>query len=180
MTCPARPARPAHRAGGHPFRDRPARRARSARGCPGTAGGRAPGGQDGTILLLSLGFCVIAVMLVLAVTDASAVFLARRDLAAAVDGAALAAAQQVDVGRVYAGGAARGDLPLDAAQVRAVIAAYRDRTYPAADYPGLRLDGGTTPDRRQVLVRGTRPVRLALFGPLEVHAEARAATRASG
>lgn len=115
--------------------------------------------EDGTILILSIGFCVLALLLIFAVIDASAVFVARRDLAAAVDGTALAAAQQVDVAGVYAGGADT-DLPLDRQAVGAEIDRYVAATYPIADHPGWRISGGVSGDRRAVVVEGSRTVRL--------------------
>jgi uncharacterized membrane protein len=135
------------------------------------------GGEDGTILLLSLGFCLMALLLVFAVVDASAVFLARRDLAAAVDGTALAAAEQIDVPALYRAGTGE-DLLLDRARVQATVAAYVSRTYPAALYPAEQISGDASGDLRSVVVRGVRTVRLPVFGRVTVHAEARAASRA--
>lgn len=133
-------------------------------------------GDSGTILILSIGFCVIAMMLVWAVVDASAVFLDRRDLAAAVDGTALAAAQQIDVGSVYATGAPP-DLPLDPAIVAERIQRYVAQNYPVAQFPGWRISGGVTPDDTTVIVSGSRVIHLPLFGRLTVTAEASAASR---
>ena len=63
------------------------------------------------------------------VVDASAVFLARRSLANACDGASLSAAQSVDTGRVYRDGVAGSSLPL--AGVQAAVGRYQAETYPA-------------------------------------------------
>lgn len=130
--------------------------------------------EDGSILLLSLGFCVIVLMLAWAVTDASIVFLARRDLAAAVDGTALAAAQQVDADAVYAHGTAV-DLPLSADAVAAAVDDYATRTY-----PGQQIEGSVSADRRAVVVDGRRTVGLPLFGSVTVVAHAEATTRTRG
>ncbi|HWB66341.1 MAG TPA: pilus assembly protein TadG-related protein [Mycobacteriales bacterium] len=68
----------------------------------------------GSITPLVIGYTAIAAVLIVVGIDASKVFLARRALAAAADSAALAAAQGVDRGTLYAGGVRCGmRLPLD-------------------------------------------------------------------
>lgn len=57
--------------------------------------------DDGTILLLTLCYVLIALSLVLAVTDVSAMLLARRGMQGVADGAALAVAQDVSVAGLY-------------------------------------------------------------------------------
>lgn len=135
--------------------------------------GPRPRGEDGTILLLSIGFCAIALLLVWAVVDASAVFLARRDLAAAVDGTAIAAAQQIDTQGVYENGATE-DLPLSPDAVRSTVDGYVARTYPAAENPEQRITGDVTADDRAVSVSGERTLHLPGFGTLTVKAHATA------
>ena len=61
-------------------------------------------GDDGQLLLLVLVYAVIAGVLVTVVVNVSTAYLHRRSLVAAVDGAALSAANQPDLRRVYAGG----------------------------------------------------------------------------
>ena len=51
--------------------------------------------DDGTVLLLTLCYALVAMALVLAVTDVSAMLLARRGMQGVADGAALAVAQDV-------------------------------------------------------------------------------------
>lgn len=105
-------------------------------------------GDGGTIMLLTLGYLVVALMLVAVVVDVSAVFLARRSLASDCDAASIAAAQQVSQRPLYQG----GDGP------RLVLD-------PGVAGPGaagetLQADvgaGGTT-----VVVRGRRRVSLPL------------------
>jgi uncharacterized membrane protein len=71
-------------------------------------------GENGTVLLLILGLVTIAALLVAVVTDVSALYLERRELVAAVDGAALAGAQAVDEESVYRDGLpTSGPVPLD-------------------------------------------------------------------
>jgi uncharacterized membrane protein len=70
--------------------------------------------DDGTVLLLIIGLVTIAALLVGVVTDVSALYLQRRELVAAVDGAALAGAQAVDEESVYRDGLpASGPVPLN-------------------------------------------------------------------
>jgi hypothetical protein len=57
--------------------------------------------DDGTVLLLTLCYVVIALALVLVVTDVSAMLLDRRGLQGVADGAALAVAQDVSVAGLY-------------------------------------------------------------------------------
>ena len=135
---------------------------------------RRPRGDDGTILLLSIGFCVVALLLVYAVTSASAVFLARRDLAAAVDGTALAAAQEVDADEYYASGSGT-DLPLDDADVSRAVDDYVDRNLPSDRTQ--RITGGVDASGHAVTVRGERDVHLPLFGTVTVTAHATAVNR---
>lgn len=123
----------------------------------------------GSILVLTLGFVVTALLLVLAVTDASAVFLARRDLAAAADAAALDAAQQIDRPAVYAGQDG-GVLPLSPQLVTAAVAAYVAAEYPPSRYPGWHFTA-TTPDGIHAVVTATRLLRLPVYGSVTVVAQ---------
>lgn len=77
--------------------------------------GREPERADqGTVLLLIIGLVVLATLLVAVVTDISALYLERRQLVAAADGAALAGAQAVDEETIYRNGLpATGPVPLD-------------------------------------------------------------------
>ena len=86
--------------------------------------------DDGTVMLLVLGLVVVAGLLIVVVIDVSALFVARRDLLAAADGAALAGAQAVDEAAVYREGV-RGSLPLDPQRVETAVDDYlRDAGVP--------------------------------------------------
>lgn len=76
--------------------------------------------DEGSILVLSLGFIVICILALAVVVDASMVFLARRALQSQADGAALAGAQAIDLGTYYAEGAS-ARIRLDGAGVRAAV-----------------------------------------------------------
>ena len=95
--------------------------------------------ERGTILPLVAGFTVIALLLVLGAIDASAAFLAQRDLASVCDGAALSAAQSVSPQSVYERSAGQATLPLDAGLVTQAVRTYQDRNY-AGDAGGLSMD----------------------------------------
>ncbi len=133
-----------------------------------------PGRQcrdEGTILLLTLGCVAVALMLVVVVVDASAVFLARRSLASEADGASVAAAQAVSKEQVYANGAG-ARLPLNA--VEAAVANY------AGDHD-LQASVEHGPDGDTVVVTGHRPVTLPFagflgVGPVTVTATSRASS----
>lgn len=134
--------------------------------------------DDGTILILTIGFVAIAMLLVFAVVDASAVFLARRDLAAAADGTALAAAQQVDVNALYAEGA-RGDLPLDGGAVQRAVEQYVATNLSPAQHPGWAVTGRAS-GPHTVTVTATRVVQLPVYGTVTVTATATATDRSGG
>lgn len=89
--------------------------------------------ERGSVLPLVIGVVVIVIALVTVVTDTGVLWLQRRSLQATVDGAALAAAQALDLPKVYAGGAS-GDLALDETAARSAV-----RTYVAAIPSAKRL-----------------------------------------
>ena len=79
-------------------------------------------GDDGQLLLLVMVYAVIAGVLVTVVVNLSTAYLHRRSLVAAVDGAALSAANQPDLARVYQGG--NGALPLSEQGTTDAVAQY--------------------------------------------------------
>lgn len=142
--------------------------------------------DDGQVMVLSLGFAVVAILLVLVVTAATAVHLDRKRLLALADLAALAAADQVD-GRYFAGAEGRGEagVPLTDATVRAAVQEYvAAHPDPAARWDGVVVLEATAPDVRSARVRlgaVTRPPLVTwVIAPwadgitLEVEATARA------
>nr|WP_239308171.1 pilus assembly protein TadG-related protein [Frankia sp. Cj3] len=129
------------------------------------------GADAGTILILTLGYVMIALMLALVVTDASAVYLARRSVASAADGAALAAAQHVDDAAIYTATQDFQQLPL--AEVTAAVAGYQAD----ADPSGHTLLTAQLLNPATVRVTGTRTVVLPVvallgIGPVTVTASA--------
>jgi hypothetical protein len=129
--------------------------------------------QDrGSVLLLVLGFAGLLLVLVAVVADVSAVVLAKRGVASAADGAAVSAAQAIDLATVYGEGLG-AQVPLDAGQARARVAAYEGQV--RAQQPGLRL--ALRVEGRTAVVTGSRTVRLPFrlpgTGPVRVSAVAR-------
>ena len=134
-------------------------------------------GDDGTILVLLLGFTAVLLLMVAVVVNVSSVILAKRGLVSAADGAAVSAAQSLDLDALYSGGLAGGRIPLDAREAAARVAAYEAGA--AAGQPGLQLRLARTDDGTTVVVQGVRMVelpfgRLLGFRPVRVEAEARA------
>lgn len=97
-------------------------------------------------MLLTLGFALVALSLILVVTDASKVFLTRRSLVSAADGAALAGVQSLDPDAFYAG-KGDGSLPLNseaavAAVNRYVVDAGLRERYVDLVVVEVRIEGG--------------------------------------
>jgi Flp pilus assembly protein TadG len=128
---------------------------------------RLPRGDDGTILLLVLGFTAVLVLLVAMVVDVSAVILAKRGVASAADGAAVAAAQQLDQRAVYAKGITDA-IPLSPEAVDAVVATFGARA--AEGQKGLRLTASVDATQTTATVVASRDVRLPFAGWLGIGA----------
>jgi hypothetical protein len=85
--------------------------------------------DEGQLVLLIVGFAVIAAMLVAVVANVSRVFLYERSLAAAADGAAVAASSALDESAVYDQSGGIGDrLPLDRSEAERRVADYATQT----------------------------------------------------
>lgn len=114
-------------------------------------------GDDGSILILSLGFIVICVIAIGVVVDASTVFLARRELQARADSAALAGAQAIDLDAYYARGPA-DRIALDPGRVRAAVERQVRRAPGDGRLTGVSLNG------EQVIVSMSARVRPPFSG----------------
>jgi hypothetical protein len=122
--------------------------------------------DDGQILLLALGYALIALALVAVAVDATAVHLARTQLLDAADAAALDAADAVDPASVYAGGLAR-DVPLSDAAVREQATTYLSSYQSPSRLDGIGLTGGTgSSDGTTAVVELTGTVRLPIAAPV--------------
>lgn len=134
--------------------------------------------DEGTVLLLTIGMSTVLLLLVAVVIDVSYVVLAKRALANAADGAAIAAAQQPDREAITGSGSALdARVPLDEVAVNAVVATYEADELPSQR--GLDLQphlerGGTV-----AVVDGYRTVALPFvgwlgIGSVRLHATGRA------
>jgi uncharacterized membrane protein len=126
---------------------------------------RRPQGDDGTILLLVLGFAALLLVLVAIVADVSVAILAKRGAASAADGAAIAAAQQLDQEAVYANGL-DGAIPLSPDAVQSVVGTYNLRA--AEAQKGLLLSADLDQTQTTATVVATRKVRLPFSGWLGI------------
>jgi hypothetical protein len=124
-----------------------------------------PQGDDGTILLLVLGFTALLLVLVAVVVDVSAVILAKRGAASAADGAAIAASQQLDREAVYANGLGEA-IPLSPDDVRQVVAVYAERAAEAQQ--GLELAADLDAAQTTATITARREVRLPFSGWLGI------------
>jgi Flp pilus assembly protein TadG len=133
--------------------------------------------DEGTVLVLLLGFTAVLMLLVAVVVNVSSVILAKRGLASATDGAAVSAAQSLDLDELYAAGLDAERIPLSEAEAASRVAAYEAQA--AAGQPGLQLSVDISLDGTTAIVRGVRIVELPFgrilgFQPVRVEAEARA------
>ena len=135
--------------------------------------GRRTAGDDGSVLVLTLGLAAVVVLVVGVVVNVSAVVLAKRAVASAADGAALTAVQALDVPALYAGGI-QDALPISEADAAARVEAYRQATEPSL--PGLRMT--VRVEGAEAVVEAVRTVRPPFpvlgTGPVEVRSVARA------
>ena len=138
---------------------------------------RRPSGDDrGTILVLLLGFVAVLLLMVAVVVNVSAVVLAKRGVVSAADGAAVAAAQELDLSVLYERGLG-ARIPLDPTKVAPRVEQYEVQA--RRSQPGLDLRGEVARDGTTAVVRAVRTVelpfgRLLGFRPVRVEAEARA------
>lgn len=145
-------------------------RARTARG----------GDDQGSVLILLLGFAVLALVLVGVVADLSKVFLAKRALASTADGAAISAAQALDLEALYTGSADPGALPIDSRAADAAARGHLARDGSAAAYDGFALDHvEATPSQVEVQVSARVALLFGAFfaGPDGVRLSASATAR---
>ena len=129
-------------------------------------------------MLLVLGFTGVLLGLLVLVVDVSVLLLAQRGVASAADGAAVAAAQELDESVLYTRGLDRC-VPLDEGRVRGVVARYAEE-----DGLGTRM-AASTPDAFTVQVDAARRVSLPFgsyvgAGAVTVRSTARARSPLAG
>ena len=133
----------------------------------------------GSTLPLIIGYAGLALVVVLLVTAATALYLERARLFTLADGAALVGAESFDLGDVTVREGEVLKPRLTDARVRADVSAYLAAA-PTGSVEGLELESATTPDglsARVTLSSYWRPPALTVFVPeglrLEVTATAR-------
>jgi len=110
-------------------------------------------GESGQITLLSIGFGLLALTLVLVVAAASSLYLERKQLLALADGAAADAADAIDYEMYYAPDGAGDGLPLSDSSVRDSVVQYLGSSAAATTFRGLGVGTGTgTEDGRTARV----------------------------
>ena len=127
-------------------------------------------GDDGLIAILVFGLMTLVLAMMVLVINVSSVIIARRNLVSVADGAAVAAAQEIDLAAFYAGGATEA-IPLD----REAVDDVRRRFGRADDEFDIRVE----PDGVTVTVRVRRKADLPFgaFGFESVDVDARATAR---
>lgn len=109
--------------------------------------------ESGQITLLSIGFGMLALTLVLVVAGASSVYLERKQLLALADGAAADAADAIDYGLYYAADATHDGVPLSDVSVYESVEEYLGSSVAAAGFDGLAVTAPTgTSDGRTAQV----------------------------
>jgi hypothetical protein len=122
--------------------------------------------EDGQIMILVLGYTLIAFLLVVVAVDVTAVYLARTQLRDAADAAALDAADAAYAPSVYSEGVSH-TVPLSDTTERAAVVSYLSTYRPPNHVEQVRLDPATgSPDGETAVVAMTGRVRLPLLGPV--------------
>lgn len=118
--------------------------------------------ERGQATVLTIGFFLVALLLVAVVVDASAAYLRRQQLDAVADGAALAAADGVQGEQVYVGGLGER-AQIDPQAARDHVRAYLTRLGAFERYPGLVYRVRTSSD--SVRVHVSTPLELPFTPP---------------
>ena len=113
-------------------------------------------GDRGSITLLSLGFAILAILLILVGAAATGIQIDRMRLQHAADELALDAADAMNVAQYYAGAAPRpgpqAGIAVSSASVRAVAQARLPEITDRYGLEGLRLESASSPDGRTATV----------------------------
>lgn len=112
----------------------------------------------GQTTVLTIGYAVLALLLITVVANLSRVFLAHRSLEAVADGAAIAAVQALR-DKPYYGGGAGGRLPLDQPAARGAVSDYLAAAHAEQSCDRFALDSVTT-SHDAVTVRVSCRVRI--------------------
>jgi hypothetical protein len=118
--------------------------------------------QAGQTSLMILGFTIVLVMMVVAVVDASAIYLHKSGLNTVADGAALAGADALDETDTLAHGG--GSPKLSQAMVDQAVKEYVASVGAGRDYPGLHVKGRVVGDEVHVSTSATKKLPIPLPG----------------
>jgi len=138
---------------------------------------RAAREEDGSTLVLAIGFAALALAIIVAVTAATSLLIERRRLFTVADGAALAAAEAFALEQVRFDGTAATPELADAAVDRAAA----DWTSAAgAGLAELRVDGASADERSATVTVSSawQPPVVSLFLPAELRLDATSTARA--
>lgn len=129
---------------------------------------RRPRGDDGQIMILSIGFMVVALLLVTGVVSATGIHVERKRLLAAADSIAVEAADELSTTDYFPAGpdgfAATGAIRLTDQDVRRAVDAYlSDNPGVAARFEGFQVLDATSDDGRSAHVRLGALARPALI-----------------
>ena len=119
--------------------------------------------DEGSVLLLGIGWLMVCLFAVIVMIDASAVMVQRQQLQAACDAAALAGAQAIDFDAYYEHGAT-GATRLDPVAVRARVDEHLRLSDAYQALPGLHVSRVWT-DGMRVQVRAHRPLDVPILPP---------------
>jgi Flp pilus assembly protein TadG len=122
--------------------------------------------EHGQVMILILGYALIAIVLVVVAVDVTALYLARTQLRDAADATALDAADAADARSVYAEGVGRV-VPLSDETVRSSARHFLSAYVPPSRVTQVRLGSRSgSPDGRTAVVELTARARLPLLGPV--------------
>jgi hypothetical protein len=129
---------------------------------------RRPTGDDGQIMILSIGFMVVVLLLVTAVVSATGIHVERKRLLAAADSIVVEAADELSTPEYFPAGpdgfAATGAIRLTDQDVRRAIDTYlADNPAVAARFEGFQVLDATSDDGRSAHVRLGALARPALI-----------------
>lgn len=133
--------------------------------------------EDGSTLLLTIGFAALALTLIIAVTAATSMLIERRRLFTVADGAALAAAEAFALEQVRFDGTAASPELTDAA-VDQAAAAWTARA--GGELDGLRVDGASADVRSATVTVSSawRPPVVSLLLPESIRIDVTSTARA--
>ena len=116
------------------------------------ARGRDRGGEGGQLMVLIIGFVLLALLITTVVIAASSVYIEHKKLLSLADGASVAAADSFTLGQLETDGGSPTAI-LSGARVRGAAADFLDRSTAFTRFSGLAVEPGTgSPDGSTAVV----------------------------